>query len=467
MCPGPAGVYPRVYGGNSTDSERIPVNYGLSPRVRGKHGPVPNAWAVPRSIPACTGETSSGCCTWLRFWVYPRVYGGNQDVLFRKGEEVGLSPRVRGKRPHTHPTRGPEWSIPACTGETRHRVSARSAWKVYPRVYGGNATSRLSTRMFWGLSPRVRGKLVGVGGRRNHGRSIPACTGETNCLQGMWAKDKVYPRVYGGNANVVMATSRQHGLSPRVRGKLEPGRQRIVGSRSIPACTGETERGRPVCTRPTVYPRVYGGNDHWWSCARCKSGLSPRVRGKLMGCPTAIGTQRSIPACTGETKLGLVPLGGAKVYPRVYGGNRRNPPAWTQCPGLSPRVRGKRMVGPGPETYRRSIPACTGETDGGHSHAAVTVVYPRVYGGNSSSLVLTLNSHGLSPRVRGKPLHGGQGLLGQRSIPACTGETAGCHSCGRRDWVYPRVYGGNRVTVSDPPPTRGLSPRVRGKPCPA
>ena len=70
-------------------------------------------------------------------------------------------------------------------------------------------------------------------------------------------------------------------------------------------------------------------------------------------------------------------------------------------------------------------------------------VYPRVYGGNPPPLPVATFPEGLSPRVRGKPL-GGQAVTGiDRSIPACTGETNGKHRSLRSLEVYPRVYGGN------------------------
>ena len=70
-------------------------------------------------------------------------------------------------------------------------------------------------------------------------------------------------------------------------------------------------------------------------------------------------------------------------------------------------------------------------------------VYPRVCGGNVGEGLIAVSDAGLSPRVRGKREQPGTWYKGNRSIPACAGET-GCwqpiHTpCG----VYPRVCGGN------------------------
>ena len=54
----------------------------------------------------------------------------------------------------------------------------------------------------------------------------------------------------------------------------------------------------------------------------------------------------------------------------------------------------------------------------------VSEVYPRVCGGTSLDVALTLNCPGLSPRVRGNQRAPPPKAVGQRSIPACAGEPA-------------------------------------------
>ena len=69
--------------------------------------------------------------------VYPRVYGGTVSSLLEPNPNPGLSPRVRGNLLHLWRPQGVERSIPACTGEPAPRPCTWSAWRVYPRVYGG------------------------------------------------------------------------------------------------------------------------------------------------------------------------------------------------------------------------------------------------------------------------------------------------------------------------------------------
>ena len=71
-----------------------------------------------------------------------------------------------------------------------------------------------------------------------------------------------------------------------------------------------------------------------------------------------------------------------KVYPRVCGGNESTHSSTSAGLGLSPRVRGKRVLFAVPAVYRRSIPACAGETPGFRGLDFPGEVYPRVCGGN-------------------------------------------------------------------------------------
>ena len=212
-------------------------------------------------------------------------------------------------------------SIPACAGETRPGSDPAPATRVYPRVCGGNRWSMPTSSHTGGLSPRVRGKRAPANVRAMYTRSIPACAGETLRPLVQCREEAVYPRVCGGNSRAEARAAFVRGLSPRVRGKRAPANVRAMYTRSIPACAGETLpsslRKRPA----RVYPRVCGGNPAWPRSRGCNDGLSPRVRGK-QGANTPQGlTERSIPACAGETAAKRDGGENGGVYPRVCGGN--------------------------------------------------------------------------------------------------------------------------------------------------
>ena len=212
-----------------------------------------------------------------------------------------------------------------------------------------------------------------------------------------------------------------------------------------------------------VYPRVCGGNRGRGRRRGRRPGLSPRVRGKPAATPTANASLRSIPACAGETGNGAESGCGGEVYPRVCGGNRAGGVRLGYAAGLSPRVRGKRQIIQRGGFWRRSIPACAGETPATLPTMRQIKVYPRVCGGNTTMRCWPMPTPGLSPRVRGKPSSPMLSLLLGRSIPACAGETILRAVFPPARWVYPRVCGGNTSHNPPAPSGGGLSPRVRGK----
>ena len=233
-----------------------------------------------RSIPACAGETFESWPEARPTPVYPRVCGGNLRRCRCRRWPAGLSPRVRGKPVDlaVAPARGR--SIPACAGETRRRRRPILPEKVYPRVCGGNTSTPARCPSPRGLSPRVRGKRRSNTLREAAERSIPACAGETRSTPARWAIIWVYPRVCGGNRTSRRAAGWSRGLSPRVRGKLETLRLEDEWEGSIPACAGETPGAQTPAAGGRVYPRVCGGNRAAAAHRPALWGLSPRVRGK-------------------------------------------------------------------------------------------------------------------------------------------------------------------------------------------
>ena len=131
-------------------------------------------------------------------------------------------------------------SIPACAGETRAVMARIKRERVYPRLCGGNMRRVRQCRRVEGLSPLVRGKLSQGDIARRRPGSIPACAGETpsRCTPGR--PRGVYPRLCGGNEPVIIYPIRHVGLSPLVRGKPDTVRCQPNPAGSIPACAGET-----------------------------------------------------------------------------------------------------------------------------------------------------------------------------------------------------------------------------------
>ena len=196
--------------------------------------------------------------------------------------------------------------------------------------------------------------------------------------------------------------SYSHNLSPRVRGNPY---RRII--RLLPE---------------GVYPRVCGGTHQICVRADSQSGLSPRVRGNRLAQAVLSARAESILACAGEPHFPPTAPPSSWVYPRVCGGTARASSAGVTRRGLSPRVRGNRILDSLRNSISRSIPACAGEPDSISETETDSAVYPRVCGGTHGDSPSCATSWGLSPRVRGnRTLQVLQTPHGW-SIPACAGE---------------------------------------------
>ena len=230
------------------------------------------------------------------------------------------------------------------------------------------------------------------------------------------------------------------GLSPRVRGNQPVADADRIYEGSIPACAGEPQSGHRMGGEDRVYPRVCGGTARRRPVNGAIFGLSPRVRGSQSGLWHRGAARRSIPACAGEPRSKASRPSPTRVYPRVCGGTITVVNATRRSAGLSPRVRGNRDRLPRWGRPGSSIPACAGE--------------PRTSDASATK--------GLSPRVRGNLDIISVPSVSVRSIPACAGEPTAPALPPAPSWVYPRVCGGTRASVSSCSIASGLSPRVRG-----
>ena len=98
--------------------------------------------------------------------------------------------------------------------------------------------------MSWtGLSPRLRGNLNVLGAGPASVGSIPAPAGEPQNQQMALSLRWVYPRACGGTWGNIQSGTITAGLSPRLRGNLQPLHPGSVAVRSIPAPAGEPNKG--------------------------------------------------------------------------------------------------------------------------------------------------------------------------------------------------------------------------------
>jgi len=339
------------------------------------------------SIPAGAGEA---WLTWpdtLKGRVYPRGRGGSYILQNPESKLTGLSPRARGKLPEFRPAPYICGSIPAGAGEAFTSGSTGSTGWVYPRGRGGSGGSTKTACFPMGLSPRARGKQCCKSGRGASEGSIPAGAGEAQYLTSVRSRRWVYPRGRGGSTDTFSRCFNSTGLSPRARGKPPAGGVPSMLAGSIPAGAGEARNRTCKQGITRVYPRGRGGSRPQLFMAFCKSGLSPRARGKQHGISRRLGIPGSIPAGAGEAQC------------------------WWLC-------------------------------------RQVDTVYPRGRGGSDKKEALKCLKHGLSPRARGKPDRDIVLAADQGSIPAGAGEAQGISQASSQPWVYPRGRGGSITSVT-------------------
>ena len=125
-------------------------------------------------------------------------------------------------------------------------------------------------------------------------------------------------------------------------------------------------------------------------------------------------------------------------------------------------MRGNQRLGARGQPSRGSIPACAGEPAPGIVRHTSERVYPRVCGGTPTRVSSSPPTKGLSPRVRGNHEQPDRQQNGDRSIPACAGEPGSAPLRMANAEVYPRVCGGTPIKRWYGLTTGGLSPRVRG-----
>ncbi|CBJ82838.1 conserved hypothetical protein [Xenorhabdus bovienii SS-2004] len=109
------------------------------------------------------------------------------------------------------------------------------------------------------------------------------------------------------------------GLSPYLRGTLEPNHQTVIRLWFIPVPTGNTRWARSKCRVRTVYPRTYGEHRNGETGCLGTDGLSPYLRGTPKSNALAIIFSRFIPVPTGNTLRTEIFSLDDPVYPRTYG----------------------------------------------------------------------------------------------------------------------------------------------------
>ncbi len=235
----------------------------------------------------------------------------------------GLFPRVRGNPP-TCGCRARTWRpIPACAGQPVPRARPATSRRAYPRVCGATSGRDEHRGQDDGLSPRVRGNLLDRGGQKEQVRPIPACAGQPGSRRDHRHFQRAYPRVCGATLPAGIHDAAGKGLSPRVRGNLGLVKEGARLRGPIPACAGQPQRDRVGYRARPAYPRVCGATRTDIGGANTGMGLSPRVRGNQGPVRFEGLKRRPIPACAGQPDSVRLYARAREAYPRVCGATSR------------------------------------------------------------------------------------------------------------------------------------------------
>ena len=174
---------------------------------------------LSRLIPACAGKTQFDRVRADTGKAHPRVCGENDRLEIGFYIDYGSSPRVRGKLPPSQRRADAKRLIPACAGKTDMVEQLGAVIGAHPRVCGENMILVTSSQRFVGSSTRVRGKPAQSQGFLRARGLIPACAGKTRVTAQLAHILRAHPRVCGENFAPAHSISRAAGSSPRVRGK--------------------------------------------------------------------------------------------------------------------------------------------------------------------------------------------------------------------------------------------------------
>ena len=171
--------HPRACGANAWSPVYGRQDAGSSPRMRGKLHQVQRATHADRIIPAHAGQTRARSRRPYPPTDHPRACGANARRRDCRRAIYGSSPRMRGKPEHRHPGHGHRRIIPAHAGQTSPHAIMPPRSTDHPRACGANYNGTYSTFDDLGSSPRMRGKRQADRRGRGPDRIIPAHAGQT------------------------------------------------------------------------------------------------------------------------------------------------------------------------------------------------------------------------------------------------------------------------------------------------
>ena len=307
---------------------------------------------------------------------------------------------------------------------------------------GEHETETFEVILDGGSSPHARGTRSGCRAASRRRRFIPACAGNTSRGRRRRSIRSVHPRMRGEHESPEGRKHTAIGSSPHARGTLT-----AISSRRL---------------RTSVHPRMRGEHATRNRRSGAPIGSSPHARGTPSIPLRATPANRFIPACAGNTTRRSCSRRSATVHPRMRGEHGLSRPRPISSCGSSPHARGTRCRPRSGPAAGRFIPACAGNTARSQSSACAVAVHPRMRGQHPLDGPLVARMIGSSPHARGTRGDVRRHQSCVRFIPACAGNTRRSSTAETRPTVHPRMRGEHRLCASDASCLHGSSPHARG-----
>ena len=150
---------------------------------------------------------------------------------------------------------------------------------VHPRACGEHTCLMAVPMVLCGSSPRMRGTPHIPNLVIQQARFIPAHAGNTVLNDLEQGSEAVHPRACGEHSSSGSALATTDGSSPRMRGTLRHGLDRLLDRRFIPAHAGNTVLVGREREQDAVHPRACGEHSSCSPTVLPLFGSSPRMRG--------------------------------------------------------------------------------------------------------------------------------------------------------------------------------------------
>ena len=275
--------HPRICGEKESKLQEIEDISGSPPHMRGKVATGRQTVCRCGITPAYAGKSVAKCGAVEEVGDHPRICGEKYSGLFEQQNDAGITPAYAGK--------------------SGISSQAKPSRRDHPRVCGEKVPAIRRFAQIMGSPPRMRGKGHRIPLRHPLQGITPAYAGKSSACRRTLSAGWDHPRICGEKAEMGGFIPRFSGSPPRMRGKVLPDRGRVLGVGITPAYAGKSFPTSMFRSVGRDHPRICGEKivvSRTW-CSR--SGLPPRMRGKVQGLRENL------------ERMGITPAYAGKSYP--------------------------------------------------------------------------------------------------------------------------------------------------------